>query len=118
MTEHVHSNPQSQSLQKTSGEQAGSGRRLQLKRQLRGMSYSQGQAAVQLSGSEPDLRNKHAGQAITNQAHGSTLFVNGVSASDVIQGEIADCYLMAALAAVAQQSSGTITSMIQQNGAN
>lgn len=96
------------------------GSRVQMKQSLRGMSYQDGQSAVQMStqGAEPDLRGKHAGKGITNKSHGSELFVNGVSSSDVIQGSIADCYLVAALASLADQNAGAITSMVKKVGKN
>jgi hypothetical protein len=44
------------------------------------------------------------------------LFVDGAAYTDVIQGQVGDCYLMAALAEAALRSPSTITNMFVVNG--
>jgi hypothetical protein len=49
------------------------------------------------------------------QANGS-LFVNGPAVSDVHQGNLSDCYFLAALGALAQDRPAAITAMFTDNG--
>jgi hypothetical protein len=42
--------------------------------------------------------------------------VNGINSSDIRQGNLGDCYLVAVLAAIADKSSSTIQGMIRPNG--
>jgi hypothetical protein len=73
-----------------------------------------------LAGAEPavvpyDEARLKAGQITFRDVPG-TLFVNGVSADDVSQGGLGDCWLMSAMAAVAQRAPERIQSLFQQNG--
>ena len=47
---------------------------------------------------------------------GGALFVNGISYTDVAQGAVGDCYLVAALAGIARFSPQTIQQMFTDNG--
>ena len=51
---------------------------------------------------DPALREKHRDGSMEYKRYEGDPFVNGVSAEDVEQGSIADCYLVAALAATAK----------------
>jgi hypothetical protein len=55
------------------------------------------------------------GGAVANRPARGRLFVDGVSGSDVAQGTLADCYLLASVAAVAQRSPRTLEQMIKRN---
>lgn len=109
-----------------------------LKHSVRGMSY--GDAASQLSPragmpmppspaptpaaenkpfdvADPELRKSHQNNAAYSyKRFGGALFINGVTAFDVLQGSIGDCYLAAALSAVARSQPQCITSMIKDDG--
>lgn len=102
-----------------------------LKHSMRGMSYADG--ANKLSPgpmppspvaeqkpydvADPELRKKHQNDAsVKYQRFGGALFLNGVSATDVQQGSIADCYLGAALSAVANTNPKCITEMVKDDG--
>lgn len=56
------------------------------------------------------------GSGITYQAVNGSLFQNGVSHQDVVQGNVGNCYLMASVAAIARQSPSTIQDMFIDNG--
>ncbi len=64
---------------------------------------------------DPELRTKHQGQ-YQYQRFGGPLFLNGVKATDVTQGSIADCYLAAALSAIANTHPKAIEDMIKPAG--
>ncbi len=65
---------------------------------------------------DPALREKHRDGSVEYQRYTGDLFVNGVSPEDVIQGSIADCYLIAALCAVASSNPDLITSGVKPAG--
>lgn len=57
-----------------------------------------------------------AGSGWTYRQFAGQLFVNGVTYTDINQGQVGDCYLMASLAEVALRSPSTITNMFIVNG--
>jgi hypothetical protein len=65
---------------------------------------------------DPALRSEHQGTRIRYAPLAGELFVDGVRESDVLQGQIADCYLAAALAAVARTDPERIVAMIRPAG--
>ncbi len=70
---------------------------------------------------DPKLRDKHAndpswGYAKAGQDDKNSLFYYGVKVTDVYQGAVADCYFVAALAAVASKSPDLIKNGIIDNG--
>jgi hypothetical protein len=60
------------------------------------------------------LLEKHRGLISERLSAGAQLFINGVSASDVRQGSIGDCYLMASMAAIAHAQPQLIEQMFEQ----
>jgi hypothetical protein len=64
---------------------------------------------------DPAVAVADQGRAVYEWTSGS-LFVDGVSADDVQQGKLDDCYLVAALSAVALQEPKLIEEAIQDNG--
>ncbi len=64
---------------------------------------------------DPAVLDKHQGSVAHTWVDGQ-LFVDGVSSRDVVQGSIANCYLVAALSAVAEQSPEVIEDAIRDNG--
>ena len=67
---------------------------------------------------DPSLRQKHQDdKSLEYKRYAGDLFVNGVSAEDVEQGQIADCYFVAALSATAKAHPELITSGIKAAGA-
>jgi hypothetical protein len=109
-----------------------------LKHSVRGMSYAEGSSQLSpRSGmpmppppgltpttenkpfdiADPELRKSHQDNpSYTYKRFGGSLFLNGVSANDVVQGAIGDCYLAAALSAVANTHPAAITSMVKDDG--
>ena len=71
---------------------------------------------------DPKLREKHQGPGWGYNKAGqdpkNRLFHYGVKATDVIQGQVADCYFVAALSAVAAESPDLIKNGIVDNGDN
>lgn len=65
---------------------------------------------------DPALREKHRDGSMEYKRYAGDLFVNGVTAQDVEQGSIADCYLVAALAATARANPELITNGIKAAG--
>lgn len=63
---------------------------------------------------DPAVLAKHGSELSYDWLPG-TLFVNGASAEDVVQGSIANCYMVAAFAAVAKQSPEVIENAITDN---
>lgn len=57
-----------------------------------------------------------AGSGWTYRQFVGQLFVNGVTYTDINQGQVGDCYLMASLAEVALRNSSAITNMFIVNG--
>lgn len=70
-------------------------------------------AAVDLK--DPSVLTKHEGQLTWTPLNDGKLFVDGVHYDDVLQGAIANCYLPAALSAVAQHDPKLIENAIRQN---
>ena len=52
------------------------------------------------------------------QAYAGQLFVNGAAYTDIRQGQVGDCYLVASFGAVAKSDPGAISSMFMDNGDN
>lgn len=52
---------------------------------------------------------------VSYQYVNGSLFVNGASSSDMRQGMVGDCYLIASLGALADKSNSTITTMFKDN---
>lgn len=65
---------------------------------------------------DPALREKHRDGSMEYKRYEGDLFVNGVSAEDVEQGSIADCYLVAALSATAKAHPDLITNGVKPAG--
>ncbi len=65
---------------------------------------------------DPSVLTKHEGSASYQWKPGGVLFVDGADELDVIQGQIADCYMVSAFAAVAAQSPEVIKNAITDNG--
>lgn len=59
---------------------------------------------------------KHANEMTYAWKDIGQLFVNGVGLDDVIQGRIANCYMVGAFAAVAHREPETIRNAIKDNG--
>lgn len=64
---------------------------------------------------DPAVLSKHAAELEYGWATGA-LFVDGVDDTDVIQGSIANCYMVASFAAVADQHPEAIENAIRDNG--
>lgn len=64
---------------------------------------------------DPSILKKHEGQVVWSPVVDGKLFVDGVSYDDVVQGAIANCYLPAALSAVAYHDPKLIENAIRQN---
>ncbi|MEW5740981.1 MAG: C2 family cysteine protease [Myxococcota bacterium] len=66
---------------------------------------------------DPSVLTKHATSVSWNPVSPSgALYVDGVSYDDVIQGSIANCYMVSAFSAVAQSDPDAITRAIKDNG--
>jgi hypothetical protein len=65
---------------------------------------------------DPKILTKHDGQLNWNPVAGGKLFVDGVSHDDVVQGSIANCYMVAAFSSVAQADPKAIENAIKDNG--
>lgn len=64
---------------------------------------------------DPALLDKHAQTGSYDWLPG-TLFKDGAQAEDVVQGSIANCYMVAAFAAIAKQSPEVLENAIRDNG--
>lgn len=64
----------------------------------------------------PMAKNNNRSDTTMYQQAAGSLFVNGVSSADIKQGNVGDCYFMAALGAIADQSPSHITNMFTDNG--
>ena len=98
--------------------------------QLRTMNYAEGAAAVQPKRTKPvydeaqhlddpemakdDKTHEREGHEYKRME--GRLFVRGVRAQDICQGWLSDCYLAAALSAVAQRDPGAIKDAITEQG--
>ncbi|MFT3707495.1 MAG: C2 family cysteine protease [Archangium sp.] len=66
---------------------------------------------------DPTVLNKHSTSVSWNPVgSGGSLFVDGVSYDDVIQGSIANCYMVSAFSSLAQQNPDAIKNAIKDNG--
>jgi hypothetical protein len=65
---------------------------------------------------DPTLREKHRDGSMEYKRYDGDLFVNGISPEDVVQGQIADCYLVAALSATAKAHPDLIANGIKPAG--
>lgn len=54
-------------------------------------------------------------QNLSYQPVSGSLFVNGASSTDIKQGSVGDCYLLASLGALADKTSSVVTSMFKDN---
>lgn len=64
---------------------------------------------------DPAVLNKHTSTVAHTWVDGQ-LFVDGAKASDVVQGSIADCYMVAGFASVAATNPDVIENAIKDNG--
>ncbi|HEX4592312.1 MAG TPA: C2 family cysteine protease, partial [Gemmataceae bacterium] len=62
------------------------------------------------------LGSDHPQAATSYRMVNGSLFVNGASAGDIVQGQVGDCYFVAALAGVAKFSPQIIQQMATDNG--
>ncbi|MFN7135223.1 MAG: C2 family cysteine protease, partial [Myxococcales bacterium] len=65
--------------------------------------------------SDPTVLTKHEGTT-WGKVEGGRLFVDGVSYDDVVQGSIANCYMVAAFSSVAQADPKLIENAMKDNG--
>ncbi|MFZ5439120.1 MAG: C2 family cysteine protease [Myxococcota bacterium] len=66
---------------------------------------------------DPTVLSKHATSVAWNPVgSGGSLYVDGISYDDVVQGSIANCYMVSAFSAVAQQNPKAIQDAIKDNG--
>ncbi|MEN9214763.1 MAG: C2 family cysteine protease, partial [Gloeomargarita sp. DG_1_6_bins_138] len=63
----------------------------------------------------PSLLSEHFNDVSYQYVRGS-LFKNGISAEDIVQGEVGDCYFLATLASIAHEQPSRIESMFIDNG--
>lgn len=64
---------------------------------------------------DPTVLTKHTTDTTWKPVQDGKLFVDGVSFDDVIQGSIANCYMVGAFAAVAQSNPDAIKNAIKEN---
>ena len=64
---------------------------------------------------DPTVLTKHATDTTWKPVDGGQLYVDGISYDDVVQGSIANCYLVGALSAVAHANPDTIKNAITSN---
>lgn len=64
---------------------------------------------------DPEVLNKHSGSLTWNEVQGGQLFVDGVSYDDVLQGSIANCYMVGAFSAIAHTDPQAIQNAITDN---
>ena len=64
---------------------------------------------------DPTLLTKHTTDTTWKPVQDGKLFVDGVSFDDVVQGSIANCYMVGAFSAVAQANPDTIKNAIKEN---
>ncbi len=64
---------------------------------------------------DPAVLTKHATDLTWKPVQDGTLFVDGISFDDVVQGSIANCYLVGAFSAVAQSNPDTIKNALKEN---
>jgi hypothetical protein len=68
---------------------------------------------------DPGLTNDHTSSGFDHEDYADIdgeVFVNGAELTDVMQGEVADCYFVAALASIALHNPDYLESMITDNG--
>ncbi len=71
--------------------------------------------ATSRSIADPAVLTKHATDITWKPVQDGKLFVDGVNFDDVVQGSIANCYLVGAFSAVAQANPDTIKNAIKEN---
>ncbi|MFT3707494.1 MAG: C2 family cysteine protease [Archangium sp.] len=64
---------------------------------------------------DPTVLTKHTTDTTWKPVDGGKLFVDGVNFDDVVQGSIANCYMVGAFSAVAQANPDTIKNAIKEN---
>lgn len=64
---------------------------------------------------DPTILTKHDGTLNWNPVAGGQLFVDGVNFDDVVQGSIANCYMVAAFSSIAQTDPKAIENAIKDN---
>jgi len=64
---------------------------------------------------DPTVLTKHTTDTTWKPVQDGKLFVDGVSFDDVVQGSIANCYMVGAFSAVAQANPDTIKNAIKEN---
>lgn len=64
---------------------------------------------------DPQVLTKHDGMVQWTRPSGSQLFVDGVSYDDVVQGQIANCYMVGAFSSVAWSNPDLIRDAIKEN---
>ena len=64
---------------------------------------------------DPAVLTKHATEVTWKPVQDGKLFVDGVNFDDVVQGSIANCYMVGAFSAVAQANPDTIKNAIKEN---
>jgi Calpain family cysteine protease len=71
--------------------------------------------ATSTSIADPGVLTKHATNTTWKPVQGGQLFVDGVNFDDVVQGQIANCYMVGAFSAVAQANPDTIKNAFKEN---
>src|SRR5204863_6514137 len=75
-------------------------------------------AAKWFLGADHPVAQSEQGTTFAYRYANGSLFVNGIDYTDIRQGEVGDCYFLAALAETSLRSPGTIQSMFIDNGDN
>jgi hypothetical protein len=83
--------------------------------QLQALMSGQPPAPTPRDLADPSVLTKHEGMVEWRKPEGGQLFVDGVSFDDVIQGSIANCYMVGAFSSVAWSNPELISNAIKEN---